>query len=109
MIGAVTALAGDISSLLGCCMGIPDDITAITLVALGTSLPDTLASKIAAQQDDTADNAVGNITGSNCVNVFLGIGISWTIGAVYWERSTPPPKEWMDHTFGGKTFRELYL
>lgn len=109
MIGVVTGLAGDISSLLGCCIGIPDDITAVTLVALGTSLPDTLASKAAALADETADNAIGNITGSNCVNVFLGIGISWTIGAVYWERSTPPTEEWEKYSFNGKTFKDLYL
>merc|ERR1711879_772937 len=34
---------------------------------------------------DTADNSVGNVTGSNAVNVFLGIGIAWTMAAVYWE------------------------
>merc|ERR1712203_255048 len=86
LIGLVTALAGDAASLLGCCLDIPDDITAITLVALGTSLPDTFASRTAAQHDDSADNAVGNVTGSNAVNIFLGVGISWTLGAVYWER-----------------------
>lgn len=46
---------------------------------------DTFASKTAAIEDDTADNSVGNVTGSNAVNVFLGIGIAWTIAAVYWE------------------------
>ncbi len=39
---------------------------------------------MAAIQDDTADNSVGNVTGSNAVNVFLGIGIAWSIAAVYW-------------------------
>ena len=48
-------------------------------------LPDTFASKTAAIEDDTADNSVGNVTGSNAVNVFLGIGIAWTIAAIYWE------------------------
>ena len=48
-------------------------------------LSDTFASKTAAIEDDTADNSVGNVTGSNAVNVFLGIGIAWTIAAVYWE------------------------
>jgi len=28
---------------------------------------------------------VGNVTGSNAVNVFLGIGIAWSIAAIYWE------------------------
>merc|ERR1711881_248139 len=83
-IAVVTIFVKDIASLLGCVMGIPDDITAITLVALGTSLPDTFASKVAAQQDPYADNSVGNVTGSNSVNVFLGLGLPWTVGAAYW-------------------------
>lgn len=45
--------------------------------------PDTFASKVAAIQDKYADASVGNVTGSNAVNVFLGIGVAWTIAAVY--------------------------
>jgi solute carrier family 8 (sodium/calcium exchanger) len=52
-------------------------------VALGTSVPDTFASKIAAIQDKHADNSIGNVTGSNAVNVFLGVGIAWSIAAIY--------------------------
>ena len=44
---------------------------------------DTFASKVAAIGDDYADSSIGNVTGSNAVNVFLGIGIAWTIAAVY--------------------------
>lgn len=33
--------------------------------------------------DRYADSSIGNVTGSNAVNVFLGIGIAWTIAAVY--------------------------
>ena len=49
------------------------------------SFSDTFASKTAAIQDETADASVGNVTGSNAVNVFLGIGIAWTMAAIYWE------------------------
>ncbi|CAL1157840.1 unnamed protein product [Cladocopium goreaui] len=83
-IGLVTVVINDAASLLGCSVGLADDLTAITLVALGTSLPDTLASRTAAMADDTADNSIGNITGSNTVNVLLGMGISWTLGSIYW-------------------------
>ena len=54
-------------------------------MALGTSLPDTFASKTAAIQDPSADNSIGNVTGSNSVNVFLGLGLPWSMAAVYWE------------------------
>lgn len=82
-IGVMTAIIGDVASHFGCSVGLKDSITAIGIVAMGTSLPDTFASKVAACQDDTADNSVGNVTGSNAVNVFLGIGVAWTIAAVY--------------------------
>ncbi|KAL1129580.1 hypothetical protein AAG570_012525 [Ranatra chinensis] len=75
-IGLLTAIIGDVASAFGCTVGIADQVTAISVVALGTSLPDTFASKVSAIQDSTADNSVGNVTGSNAVNVFLGIGIA---------------------------------
>jgi Ca2+/Na+ antiporter len=82
-IGGVTAIVGEIATLFGCVIGLKPAVTAITFVALGTSLPDTFASKTAAQDDKYADAAVGNVTGSNSVNVFLGLGLPWVIGALY--------------------------
>merc|ERR1712188_331807 len=94
-IGGVTAIIGDMAALLGCTMGVPDAITAITFVALGTSLPDTFASKSAAQQDEYADASIGNVTGSNSVNVFLGLGLPWFCGAIYWAGADDVTlKEW---------------
>jgi len=109
MIGLVTAMVGDMAGLLGCCVNIPDDITAITLVALGTSLPDTFASKVAAQQDDRADNSVGNVTGSNSVNVFLGLGLPWLFASYYWRAAGAPSQAWLGRKFGDSTYAELYL
>merc|ERR1711902_3125 len=84
-IGACTAIIGDVAGHLGCFINLKDGVNAIAFVALGTSVPDTFASKTAAIEDETADNSVGNVTGSNAVNVFLGIGIAWTMAAIYWE------------------------
>lgn len=81
-IGVLTAFVADIASIFGCLLGLPDAITAITFVALGTSLPDTFASKTAAVNDDTADASVGNVTGSNSVNVFLGLGLPWLLATI---------------------------
>merc|ERR1712079_5013 len=85
MIGLVTAVIGDVAGHLGCFIFLKDSVNAIAFVALGTSVPDTFASKTAAIQDETADASVGNVTGSNAVNVFLGIGIAWSMAAIYWE------------------------
>ncbi|KAL3083184.1 hypothetical protein niasHS_010986 [Heterodera schachtii] len=92
MIGLLTAVIGDLASQFGCWVGLKDAVTAISFVALGTSVPDTFASKVSAVQDKYADNSIGNVTGSNAVNVFLGIGIAWTLAAVY-------------HWFQGSVFR----
>jgi len=83
-IGVVTGMIADLANLFGCTIGLANEITAITLVALGTSLPDTFASKTAAMNDESADACIGNVTGSNSVNVFLGLGMPWSIAAIYW-------------------------
>nr|XP_060610472.1 sodium/calcium exchanger 1 isoform X1 [Anolis sagrei ordinatus]XP_060610473.1 sodium/calcium exchanger 1 isoform X1 [Anolis sagrei ordinatus]XP_060610474.1 sodium/calcium exchanger 1 isoform X1 [Anolis sagrei ordinatus]XP_060610475.1 sodium/calcium exchanger 1 isoform X1 [Anolis sagrei ordinatus]XP_060610476.1 sodium/calcium exchanger 1 isoform X1 [Anolis sagrei ordinatus] len=83
MIGLLTAFIGDLASHFGCTIGLKDSVTAVVFVALGTSVPDTFASKVAACQDQYADASIGNVTGSNAVNVFLGIGVAWSIAAIY--------------------------
>ena len=82
-IGGLTAIVGEIAGVMGCVMGLKPGVTAITFVAIGTSLPDTFASMKAARESNNADSAVGNITGSNSVNVFLGLGLPWTIAVIY--------------------------
>uniref|UniRef100_A0A7N6BV58 Calx-beta domain-containing protein n=1 Tax=Anabas testudineus TaxID=64144 RepID=A0A7N6BV58_ANATE len=84
VIGLLTAVIGDLASHFGCTVGLRDTVTAVVFVALGTSIPDTFASKVAAMQDQHADASVGNVTGSNAVNVFLGIGVAWSVAAIYW-------------------------
>lgn len=83
-IGILTAVVEQVASLLGCVWNMKSSVAGITLVALGTSLPDTFASRSAAVHDDSADAAIGNVTGSNSVNVFLGLGLPWLL-AVIWK------------------------
>ncbi|TGZ74133.1 hypothetical protein CRM22_001107 [Opisthorchis felineus] len=71
-----------LSHMLGCVAALKTAVTGITLVAIGTSLPDAFASRTAARLDDSADNSIGNITGSNSVNVFLGLGVPWLFSAI---------------------------
>ena len=47
-IAFVTIIVEDVATVLGCVLNIKESITAITFVALGTSLPDTFASVTAA-------------------------------------------------------------
>jgi len=92
-IAIVTAIIGDLAELFGCVLEVPDSVTAITFVALGTSMPDLFASRSAACQDPWADASICNVTGSNSVNVFLGLGFPWTVAALYWA-SEPYSEEW---------------
>merc|ERR1712167_446655 len=89
-IGMLTMVVGEFATVLGCVLYIKESVAAITLVALGTSLPDTFASMTAARQSENADAAIGNITGSNAVNVFLGCGLPWAICSIYWVGNIHP-------------------
>lgn len=58
--------------------GVPDAVIGVTIVALGTSLPELATSAVAAVKHNT-DLAIGNVVGSNIFNVFLILGVSSTI------------------------------
>jgi cation:H+ antiporter len=58
--------------------GVSEAIIGVTIVALGTSLPELATSAIAATKKNV-DIAIGNIIGSNIFNIFFVLGISTTI------------------------------
>lgn len=76
IIGANRFLLGAVG--LGDALGVPEAIIGLTVVAVGTSLPEMAVSIIAAIRKH-ADVAVGNIIGSNIFNILCILGISSTI------------------------------
>ncbi len=62
-------------------LGIPDEIVALTVVAVGTSLPE-LATSVVAAINGEKDIAVGNVIGSNVFNVLGILGISALLAPV---------------------------
>lgn len=58
--------------------GLPEAIVGVTIVAIGTSLPE-LATSVVAAMKKNADIAVGNVAGSNIFNVFWILGASASI------------------------------
>lgn len=58
--------------------GIGERIIGLTIVSIGTSLPELATSLIAARKGN-ADIAIGNVVGSNIFNTFLILGTSATI------------------------------
>lgn len=59
--------------------GVPEEVIGLTLVALGTSLPE-LATMAAAAVRREADVAVGNVVGSNMFNLLGIIGVAALVG-----------------------------
>lgn len=59
--------------------GVTDLLIGLTIVAIGTSLPE-LAASLAAARKQEHDIAVGNIVGSNLFNILAVLGIAGTIG-----------------------------
>ena len=59
-------------------LGVPDAVIALSLIAIGTSLPE-LATCIAAVMKKNTDIIIGNIVGSNVFNILMIIGVTATI------------------------------
>ncbi|WP_404343494.1 calcium/sodium antiporter [Pseudoalteromonas mariniglutinosa] len=74
-------------------LGVSDLIIGLTIVALGTSLPELAASIIAARKGEH-DIAVGNIVGSNMFNILAVIGISGVIEPVQMLSSEVMSRDW---------------
>lgn len=62
-------------------MGISERIVGITVVALGTSLPELVTSVVAAFKKET-DMALGNLMGSNIFNILSILGITSLIAEI---------------------------
>jgi cation:H+ antiporter len=67
-------------------IGLSDKIIGLTIVAIGTSLPELFTSAVAAHKNN-ADIAIGNIVGSNIFNIFLILGITSSIQPMAFEAS----------------------
>lgn len=59
-------------------LGVSDALIGLTIVAIGTSLPELVTSVVAAYKGNS-DIAIGNVLGSNILNVFLILGLSSVI------------------------------
>ena len=68
-------------------LGIPQLVIGLTIVAMGTSLPEAAVS-IAAAAKGSAEITIGNVVGSNILNVLLILGITSVIRAISVQKST---------------------
>ena len=67
--------------------GIPQLVIGLTIVAMGTSLPETAVS-ISAAVKGSAEISIGNILGSNILNILLILGLTALICPVAVQKST---------------------
>lgn len=71
----------DAAERLGLAFGINSFILGVTVIAMGTSLPE-LASSIAAVNSGDSEIVIGNVVGSNITNILLVLGIVAILGKV---------------------------
>jgi len=69
---------------LATALGIRESVVGLTIVAVGTSLPE-LATSVAAAYRKNADIAIGNVVGSNIFNIFFILGTSALIRPIPFE------------------------
>ncbi|MGV8906067.1 MAG: calcium/sodium antiporter [Acetobacterium sp.] len=75
-LGANIAVKGAIE--IATMFGLSEALIGLTIVAIGTSLPELITSVVAAKKGEN-DIAVGNIVGSNIFNILFVLGISGVI------------------------------
>jgi cation:H+ antiporter len=84
LVGLVALVAGasllvDGATGIAAAFGVPDLVIGLTVVAIGTSLPELITSAIAALRGHR-DIAVGNVMGSNLFNILGILGITALVG-----------------------------
>lgn len=92
ILGAVLVVHGadkltDGASALAQHMGVPQMVIGLTVVALGTSMPEFFVSLVSALKG-TPDLAIGNVVGSNIFNTTLTVGLAAAITPIAISRST---------------------
>ena len=61
--------------------GLSENLIGLTIVALGTSLPELVTSVVAARKNQL-DMAIGNVVGSNVFNILMILGVAATVSPI---------------------------
>lgn len=83
--GASIAIGGDLTvnsaSVIAKTLGMSDTLVGLTIVAIGTSLPELVTSIVAARKNEVG-MALGNAIGSNVFNILMVLGIASAISPI---------------------------
>ena len=77
----------DSASKIADMFGIPQLVIGLTIVAMGTSMPEAAVS-ISAAMKGSAEITIGNVLGSNILNILIILGLTSVIRAVSVQKST---------------------
>ena len=69
------------ASTIASSLGLSQTLIGLTIIAMGTSLPELVTSIVAARKDEV-DMALGNVIGSNIFNILLVLGVAAAISPV---------------------------
>ncbi len=78
LIAAISYVLVEVAVASALLLHIPEAIIALTILAVGTSVPDLISSVIVARQG-RADMAVSNALGSNIFDILVGLGLPFLV------------------------------
>ena len=78
LIAALSWVLVETAIIISVAMNIPEAIIALTVLAIGTSVPDMISSLIVARQG-RGDMAISNAIGSNIFDILVGLGLPFLI------------------------------
>ena len=81
VIGAVGDVVVDSASNIATTLGMSQTLVGLTIVSIGTSLPELVTSVVAAHKKEV-DMALGNAIGSNIFNILMVLGIAGAISPI---------------------------
>jgi len=65
-------------------LNVPEAIIALTVLAIGTSVPDLISSYLVAK-DGKGGMAISNAIGSNIFDILVGLGLPWLIALLFYK------------------------
>merc|ERR1711892_264798 len=81
----LSCFIADIAGHLGCFTMCVDNLTGFILISIFLNIPNLIAAKTAAAEEDTADLSLVCLLTGNCFMTSLGLGLPWLAATVYWE------------------------
>jgi Ca2+/Na+ antiporter len=90
VIAALSFVMVWMATIFGAVTGIPDPVMGLTLLAMGTSIPDAMSS-VAVARRGHGDMAVSSSIGSNVFDILIGLPVPWFISTAFYKPGSRIP------------------